>query len=206
MDRNNFKKMATIYTAIFLAVIFLIGLIFFRKDDGDIKENNPEINKQQIVEDVENKKITEEQKTKSFAENFTTTYHSYTWGNFSNIESQYYYMTDEMKNREINKMEKIKKDLENQSQKYFTVRARLADSNFVSYKEAEAVLEINLNINNYAGAIVQRDTMVWVDEEGNYYEGDLNNLIINTSEKKVKIELVKIDSEWKIDKIKEIEK
>ena len=209
MDRNKLVKRATIYMAVFLVVIFLIGLVFFRKDDNDIKENNLELDNQQLVEDIKNKKkkeITEEQKIKSFAENFTATFYSYTWGNFSNVESQYYYMTDGMKDREGNKVEQIKKDAENQPQKYFTARAILVDSNFIVHEEIEAVLEINLNVDNYAGAIVERDTMVWVDESGNYYGGESRDLIISTVEKKIKIELVKIGKEWKVDKISEIGK
>jgi len=203
MNTNNSMKKATIYATIFFAVIFLIGMVFFKKDDNDIKENNSELNNQQLINDTNNKEITEEEKLKSFAENFTVTYHSYTWGNFSNIESQYYYMTDEMGEEEKDKVEKMKEEIRNQPQKYFTARAKLMDSDFISYEEAKAILEINLNVDNYAGAIVQRDTMVWVDEKGDYYEGNLSDLIINAVEKKIKIELVKISNEWKINEIEE---
>ena len=204
---GDFKKIIIVVAVVFtLALSFWMGVVFFAKDNNNIKENNSELNNQQLIEDIQNEEITAEQKIKSFAENFTTTYYSYTWGSFSNIESQYYYMTDEMKNREENKVEQIKKDAENQPQKYFTVRAKLADSNFISYKETKAVLKINLNINNYAGAIVQRDTMVWVDKDGNYYEGDLSDLVIDTIEQKINIELIKIGEEWKVDEIVENEK
>lgn len=204
MDRNNFKKMATIYTVIFFMVIFLIGMIFFKKDDSGIKKSNLESDNQQLIKDIENEKITEEGKIKTFAENFTIIYYSYTWGNFSNIESQYYYMTDEMKNREKNKVEQIKKATENQPQKYFTARARLIDSEFLYHEKAKANLKINLSVDNYAGAIVQRDTMVWVDESGNYCGGDIRDLIIGTTDKNIEINLVKIGDEWKVDEISEI--
>jgi len=206
MDRSNFIKKATIYTAIFFVVIFLIGMVFFRKDDNDIKENNIELDNQQLINDTKNEEITEEEKAKSFAENFTTIYYSYTWGNFSNIESQYYYMTDEMKKKEEGKVEKMREETKNQPQKYFTARAKLVDSDFIIYEKIKAILNINLNIDNYAGAIVQRDTMVWVDENGDYYGGDLNDLVINTIEKKIDINLVKINDEWKVDEIAEVEK
>jgi alpha-galactosidase/6-phospho-beta-glucosidase family protein len=206
MDRNNFKKMATIYTAIFFVVIFLIGMVFFRKDDNNAEENNLKLNSQPLVEDIKEERITEEEKIKSFAENFAMIYYSYTWGNFSNIESQYYYMTDEMKDRERNKVEQIKKAAENQPQKYFTARANFIDSEFLYYEKAKANLKINLSVDNYAGAIVQRDTMVWVDKNGNYCGGDIRDLIASTIKKKINIELVKIGEEWKADEIEEIEK
>ena len=203
MDRNNLIKKIIVYATIFLVIIFLIGMVFFRKDDNDVEKNNPEINKQQLVEDIKKEEITEEEKVRMFAENFATTYYSYTWGNFSNIESQYYYMTDEMKEREESKAERIKEEIKNQSQKYFTARAELIDSNFIIYEETKATLEINLNVNNYAGAIVQRDTMIWVNENGDYYEGDLNDLIVDTRDKKIEIKLLKIGDEWKVDEVEE---
>ena len=203
MNINNLTKKIIVYATIFLVIIFLIGMVFFRKDDNDVEKNNPEINKQQLVEDIKKEEITEEEKVRMFAENFATTYYSYTWGNFSNIESQYYYMTDEMKEREESKAERIKEEIKNQSQKYFTARAELIDSNFIIYEETKATLEINLNVNNYAGAIVQRDTMIWVNENGDYYEGDLNDLIVDTRDKKIEIKLLKIGDEWKVDEVEE---
>ena len=198
--------MATIYIAIFFVILFLIGMIFFRKDDDNVEENNLKLDNQQLVEDVKDEEITEKERVRVFAENFTTTYHSYTWGNFSNIESQYYYMTDDMRKREENKIEKMKSKIKNQARKYFTVRAKLIDSEFLYYEKTKASLKIYLSIDGYAGAIVERDTMVWVDEKGDYYGGDSSDLIISAVEKNIEINLVKIGDEWKIDEIEEVEK
>ena len=202
---SNSKKITFVIAVVFvIALIFLIGVVFFGKDnkDAEITDNQNNQQEEQNGSNVDPKNvITEEQKTKTFAENFATTYYSYTWGNFSNIESQYYYMTYVMKDREINKIKQIKSATENQPQKYFTARAKVIDSNFIFYEETKATLEINLDIKNYAGSMVERDTIVWVDERGNYYEGNLNNLIISATEKKIKIELLKFDDEWKVDEI-----
>jgi len=207
MTSNSKKITLLVVIVVFVALIFLIGAIFFGKDKKDTEvinnQNNQQEEQEVLNKDTENV-ITEKQKTKIFAENFTTTYHSYTWGKFSNIESQYYYMTYAMKDRKINKVKQLKEGIVNQPQKYFTVRAKLIDSNFISYKETEAILEMNLRINSYAGAMVERDTMIWVDEKGDYYGGDLNELIVNTNEKKIRIEMFKFDGEWKVDKIEEI--
>ena len=87
MNKSNLVKKTTIYTAIFLVVIFLIGMVFFRKDDSDVKENDLELNNQQLIENKTNKEIMEEQKAKTFAENFTEIHNTYMINDFSNIES-----------------------------------------------------------------------------------------------------------------------
>ena len=195
-------------------LILLAGFVFFRKDENEPELSQSELERQQLIESVKeqrkNKELPKEDKEKNkikaMAGNFASIYYSYSWGNFSNIKSQYGYMTDEMKNREKNKVEQMKKEIENQPQKYFTARAKLTDSTFISYSETKASLKINLSIDNFAGAIVQRDTMVWVDERGDYYEGDAKNLIVNTVDKNVEIILIKIDDEWKVDEIGEKQK
>lgn len=189
---------------IVILVLFLIGLVFFRKEkENNVPERANNGNIPKIEENNKKTEPTEEEKLKTMAENFATIYYSYSWGNFSNIESQYFYMTGEMQKREKNKVEQMKKDIENQPQKYFTARAKLIDSNFAFYKETNASVKINLNVDNIAGAIAQRDTMVWVDEKGDYYRGDIKDLIINTANKNVEINLIKIGNEWKVDEIGE---
>ncbi|MCK5591237.1 MAG: hypothetical protein KAI72_04705, partial [Candidatus Pacebacteria bacterium] len=58
-------------------------------------------------------------------------------------------------------------------------------------------------IDNFAGAMVQRDTLVWVNKNGNYYEGDETKLITSTTAKNIEIDLIKIDDQWKVDRIEE---
>ena len=200
MTKKNLFRIIAIAFLLFM----LVGLLFFRKDDKEI--SNPNLvpaNNKQAEEPDKKYELTEEEKVKIFAENFVTTYYSYTWGNFSNVESQYYYMTDEMKSREKEKVEKMKKEIESQPRKYFTARAKLLNSEFTSYEETIAGINISLKINNFAGAIVQRDTMVWVDENGDYYEGNTDDLIIDSIEKNIQINLIKIGEEWKVDWIGE---
>lgn len=198
MTKKNLFRIIAIAFLLFM----LIGLLFFRKGDDETLNPNP-VNNQQIKEPNKKQELTEEEKMKIFAENFVATYYSYSWGNFSNVESQYYYMTDEMKNREEIKVEKMKREIEGQPQRYFTARAELLDSEVISFTNTEIKLNIKLNINNFAGAIVQRDTMVWVDENGDYYEGDTDDLIIDTVEKNIKINLIKIGEVWKVDGVGE---
>ncbi|MCK4918863.1 MAG: hypothetical protein KAS01_00585 [Candidatus Pacebacteria bacterium] len=197
-----------IKSAFFIILLFLmIGFLFFRKDEYKEKpsEEQSQIQQEEVQDGKVIRELTEEDKIKRLAETFASIYYSYSWGNFSNIESQYYQMTDEMMSRAKEGVEKMKKNNENQSQKYFTVRASLIDSEFLSYNKNIVKIGVNLSIDNFAGAIVQRDTMVWVDEIGNYYNGDLKNLITNTINKNIQIELIKIEDKWKVDEIMEIE-
>lgn len=203
--KSGVKKIIIVLVVIFASALFLwAGVAFFAKDNSIPKTADDQQDGQQPGGLDEDSEITEEAKAKSFAESFVVTYYSYTWGNFSNIESQYYYMADRMKKEEEIKVEKIKEGTKNQPQKYFTARAELLDSNFVSYEETEAILEIDLIINNYAGAMAQKETLVWVDEKGDYYEGDLNDILVSAVEKKVRVEIIKISEDWKINKIEEI--
>ncbi len=187
---------------IVILALLLIGLVFFRKEKGNNvpeRANNGGIPK--IEENNKKTEPTEEEKVKTMAETFASIYYSYSRGNFSNVESIYPQMTEEMQKREKDKVKQMKEEIKNQPQKYFTARAKLIDSSFAFYKETSASVKINLNIDNIAGAMAQRDTMVWVDENGNYYSGDIKDLIISTVNKNIEINLVKIGDEWRVDEI-----
>ncbi len=205
---SGFKKIIIIGSVIFVVLFSLIAsFVFFPKERNRNILNQDNQQEEYRPSDSDNKpeELTEEERVKTIAETFAGIYYSYALGNFSNIESQYYYMTDEMKNREENRVTEMKKEMENQSQKYFTVRARLIDSGFIYCEKERAAMNINLSVDNFAGAIVQRDTMVWVDEKGDRYTGDIKDLIINTGIKKIKMELIKSNKEWKINNIEIIE-
>ena len=136
MTKNNLFKIIAITFLVFM----LVGLVFFRKSDDEILNPNPVPADNQQVENPDEKyKLTEEEKLKIFAENFVITYYSYTWGNFSNVESQYCHMTDEMKSREEIKVEKMKREIKGQPQRYFTVQARITNFNFAEYQEDKAI-------------------------------------------------------------------
>jgi len=199
MTKNNLFRIVIIAFLLFM----LIGLVFFRKNkNGEISEPKPWENWQS--EELEKKQgLTEEEKAEIMAGNFAITYYSYTWGNFSNVESQYCYMMEEMKEREEIKMEKMKEEIEGQPQRYFTARAKLLSSEIALREETRANININLSVDNFAGAIVQRDTMVWVDENGDYYEGNPDKLIVNSVEKNIEIKMIKVGGEWKVDEIRE---
>ncbi len=207
----NRKSLITISIGVVIIALFLAGLIFFKKDQGGkiLDKNKPE-NNQVIPPKPESKKISEEEKIKTMAENFAESYYSYTWGEFGMIEGLYYYMTDEMKEREMARVEGIKKEIEGQPRKYFTVRAKAVNSEFVKFEEnIRANLIISLEVKEINGTFVtdtdvpeiKPQTTALVDGNGNVYNGDMNNLIINTTDKNVEIDLVKIDDKWKVDRI-----
>lgn len=203
MTKNNLFKIIAITFLVFM----LVGLVFFRKSDDEILNPNPVPADNQQVENPDEKyKLTEEEKLKIFAENFVITYYSYTWGNFSNVESQYCHMTDEMKSREEIKVEKMKREIKGQPQRYFTVQARITNFNFAEYQEDKASLDIDIKIKEFNGAIIASEEMeILVDINGNVSEGNAEDLIGKVFNKEIKMTLIKIEDKWKVDKIRDIE-
>ncbi len=210
---SSFKKFIIIVIAIFVILLFLgAGLVFFLKErdenvsDQSNKQEEQQSKNSEKTELIKKEELTEKEKLKIFAENFVVIYYSYTWGNFSNIEMQYDYMSEKMKNEEKNKVEQLKQKTKNQPRKYFSARAKLIDAAFLSYDENRAEMTVDLNITNFAGAIIERKTMIWVNEKGDYYTGDVKDLIINLENKKIKINFIKVNDKWKVDEIKDVEK
>ena len=203
IKKNDLKRIVAVAIIAVVALLFFwVGIAFFTKNNNTLKLSDKQQNNQQTENLNEKRELKEKEEVRRIAENFVTTYYSYTWGDFSNVESQYCYMMDEMKRREEIKVAKMKKEIEGQTQKYFTVRAELLDSEMVLFTGITADLNMKLNISNLSGAIVQRDTMIWVDKNGDYYEGDSDDLIVDTVEKNIQINLIKISNEWKVDWIK----
>ena len=207
MTKKNLFKIIAIAFLLFM----LVGLLFFRKGGDEVLNPNPApADDRQINNPDEKHKLTEEEKAKIFAENFVVTYYSYTWGNFSNVESQYYYMTEEMKSREKIKVEKMKREIEGQPQRYFTARARLLGSEITEFVRNEKIsLNISLEIKEFNGAYVMDDdvieikplTTALIDGNKKIYSGNIEDLIINASKKNIKINLIKIGNKWKVDMI-----
>lgn len=199
MSIRDLKKITIIAILAFL----LFGFAFFRKDEP---KEGPLINRPEIQQSKPTKSIdpefAEKEKLKQIGEVFAIIYNSFSWGAFSNIESLYPQMTEEMQNSEKDKAEELKKALENQPRQYATWRASLLGSEFASKDKDKATLAVYLKISKFAGAIVQKDTMVWVDREGNEYKGDENNLIASEENREVTIDFVKIGDEWKINNLK----
>lgn len=198
-----------------IVLIFFVGFIFFGKDKYKPKplEKQSQIQEETVQEKEEEiiRELTEEDKISIFAENFTTIYYSYTWGNFSNIESLYDKMTDEMENRERNRVEQMKKGIENQSQKYFTVRVEVINLKIIDYQEnKKATLDIKLKLKDIDGAFVtdvdvpeiRPNTSALIDGNKNVYTGNIEDLVIMTVDKKIEIKLVKENDKWKVARVK----
>lgn len=206
---SNFKKLIIIIAAVSVVLFFLwIGAKFFLKErsSGTPVKNNKRMEKE-IKKEPENfaeTEATEKEKIKIFAENFAVIYYSYVWGDLSNIETQYEYMSEKMKTEEKNKVEQIKQATGNQPRKYLSARAKLTDSAILSYNENTAEVAIGLDITNFAGAIVQKKIMTWVDERGNSFMGNTADLITGSEIKKIRINLIRADDGWKVNEIENI--
>jgi len=196
-----------------LFLILIIGFVFFPKDEYKTKPLDEKLptQKKEIYEEKIKKQISEEDKIKTIAETFVSIYYSYTWGKFSNIESQYDYMTDEMKNREENKVKKMREEIENQPPKYFSTKAEIISSELTKYQEnIKAIVKIQSKIKEINGAFVTNievpeispSTSAMIDSNKNIFTGDIENLILNTIDKSVEITLLKVKENWRVSEIR----
>ena len=189
MSGNLKKIIIAVVVIISILLSFLVGIVFFLKEKNEGIPNQNNKQEEQRSKDPEKteltgkEELTEKEKAKIFAENFAVFYHTYNWGDFSNIESLYDSMTDGMKNKEKNRVERMKKETEAQPRKYFSAKAKLIDSSFLLYNENRAEVIADINIDDFAGAIIQRETILWVDEKGDPYLGEIDDLVISSKNK-----------------------
>jgi len=187
---------------VFLFLLLIVSPLFLKKNDKEIivQDNNSQEIKQ--LANLKKEDLMEKEKIVNMLENFLIVYNSYTWGSFSNIESQYNSMSEEMKSNEQQRVEQMKKDIENQPQQYVSARASLIDSKFLLYDENGLEMIVNLNIESYAGAIVQRENMIiWVDSKGVPFDEDKKPFVISSNNKRIKISCIQVDGNWKINKM-----
>jgi len=205
------KKLFAILVGIVVVALLAAGMVFFKKNQGNkVLKNNKLENHQVIPPKPKPRKLSEEKKVKTMAENFARSYYSYTWGEFGIIEGLYYDMTDKMKEREMARVERIKEKIKSQPRRYFTVKAEVINSEFIEFTEnTRASLNVDLEIKEINGAFVtdtdvpeiKPQTTALVDGDGNVYDGDMRDLVVNTANKNVKINLVKIGDKWKVNGI-----
>lgn len=197
------KKSFIILAGIVVIILLVAGVIFFKKDQGGkILKNNKTETHQTVPPKPEPRKLSEEEKVKIMAENFARSYYSYTWGEFGLVEGLYCDMTEEMKEGEAARVERMKEEIKNQPRKYFTAQARIVSSDFIEYQNNKASLNIDLEIEEFNGLVINLEEVeTLVDVDGNVYEGDLEDLVGKMFNKKVKITLIKIEDKWKVNKI-----
>ncbi|MFA6097085.1 MAG: hypothetical protein WC788_05650 [Candidatus Paceibacterota bacterium] len=197
MDAKNLRKIAIIAMLVFV----LIGFTFFRKEKP--KDSTPPdvpVIEDPVVVKPDLEKIEKENLQKQ-AEQFSWIYYSFSWGKFSNIESLYGEMTDPLREKERSKVESLKNGIKNQPVQYQTQRSAALSSEIVSYDKEKATVDVKLETSYYAGALVQRDTMVWVDTSGKEFKGNEFDLIYFKEQKTIELVLSKIDGKWKIDRV-----
>ena len=204
-----------IFTFILL-FIFLIGFTFFRKDEYKSKPPAKQpLNQQEetVKEEEKEKELTDEDNIKRIAETFASIYYSYTWGNFSNIELLYNYMTEKMKNNEKERIKDIKNKGKDQPTKYYTEEAKIINSAIINHSDnSTAKLNIDLEIKKINGAFVtdadvpeiKPHTSAFVDGNGNFYDGNIEDLVVEIIEEKVQIDIIKIKNNWRVEGIMKI--
>ena len=199
MNKSSLVKKATIYMAIFFVVIFLIGMVFFRKDNNNIKENNLKLDDQQLIEEVEDEEITEEEKAKSFAKNFVEVYNTYMINDFSNIELLKDNMTQSLWERESQWIETRKEKTKDNPKRYIVFNAQTNKADIIYFDNSEMVIEIEYEQFEIRGtSIYMENILTDVDEFG---EITLVQIPIKSETKKVMLKLIKKGDEWKVDNI-----
>ena len=190
------KMISFIVFAVLTIAIFIVGSMFFRKTAPRPYEPPPLVDKPVEVP------VSQKDKIYNMAANFATAYYSYSWGSFSNAESQYYLMTEPLKIKEEIRISKLKQQSQSQPHRYFTVRATVTGFSFSSFENEKAKVNMILNIDNIAGEAVQRETMIWVDSEGKQI-GDKKweDLVISSDKKNITLDVIKLDKDWQISNI-----
>ena len=193
MKKNNLAKVVIVICFLLLLAIsyYFIG----SEKEPEIKNDQQDFQEQNV--NALRSEIFEKNEARLAAENFAVTYYSYTWGDFSNIESQYSAMTDEMKNAERKKVGEIKEKTESQPSKHITEIASLAENKFILYEEERAISEVRLNIAKIP-LTHNKENDEWSDGENTYAKEDLKKFVENSSQKTVRIDLVKQEDLWKI--------
>jgi len=221
----NKKFLVAAVAFIFVAAIFAVGMIFFKRENPNVPVlNQPnrtshfspgKVDNEQS-EKKENKKrrrkVTEKERVKTIAETFVSGYYSYRQGDFSNIESRYYSMTDEMRKREEEKVNKMKEKIVGKPKEYKSVRTTVISSNFIEYDNVKAILKMEIKVDKINGAWVTSDevpeiypyTSALIDSNKKVHVGDIDDLITETINKTVQVALVKVDNKWKVDSIKTV--
>jgi len=197
MKKNNLVK--TIIVIFFLFLLLALYYFITSEKTLEIKNNRQDFQEQDAS--ALRSEIFKKNEARLAAENFAVAYYSYTWGDFSNIESQYSAMTEEMKNAEQKRVEEMKEKTETQPLKRITEMASLAENKFVLYEEEKAISEIKLNIVKIP-LIYDKENDEWSDGENIYakehIEKHLKGITENFPQKTVRINLVKQKGLWKI--------
>lgn len=197
MKKNNLVR--TIIVIFFLFLLVALYYSITSEKAPEIKNDRKDFQEQDAS--ALRLEIFKKNEARLAAENFAVAYYSYAWGDFSNIESQYSAMTEEMKNAEQKRVEEIKEKIESQPLKRITEMASLAENKFVSYEEEKAISEIKLNIVKIP-LIYNKENDEWSDGENIYtkehIEKHSKKIIENLPQKTVRINLVKQKGLWKI--------
>lgn len=195
MTKSNLKQIALLL----ILAIFLIGFTFFQKDKSEefITESNE---KEQLA-------ILEQKKAENMLSNFTVTYNSYSAGDFSNIESLYPLMTEQMAQTEKTKIERFRAKIAEQPKQYQTVTAEFRGLSTQEFEDEKIIANIIIFKQTFSGAYIQnsdkKEHFILVDQNGQPYSGDMNMLLLSKDLKIFQITGVKENGIWKVASMEE---
>lgn len=197
---SDFKKIIIVVAVIFvIALFFWMGVVFFTKDNSITKTTDNQQEKEQMNDYDKKPEITEEEKIKTFAENFVEIYNTYMINDFSNMESLKDSMTQELWDEKLQWIEMEKEKIKDKPKQYIIFNTQASKSNIVSFDNGEAVVEIECEQFEIRGASIYiGDVLTNVDEFG---EITLIRIPRKSETKKVALKLIKKNNEWKVDNI-----
>lgn len=187
--------------AVVLIVIFIVGAIFFKKKDTRPIYNqpaSPPVNHpvKPIV-----KPLSEEEKLKIMALNFIGAYGTYKLGDFFNIEILKDKMTDRLWEEKSQWIEIKKEESKNQPKRYITFSAHSGKADIVSLDSNEAEIMVDYTQTETKGAVVQGEvTIKYVNEFGEEKPAPPPT----ETSKKMYLKLVKVNNEWRVDKVEDL--
>jgi len=186
-------------------LILLAGFVFFRKDEYQPKPKNNQQIEQQPAEDaknIEKKELTEEDRVKTIAETFASIFYSYTWGNFSNVESLKDKMTQKLWNEKSEWINAEKEKSKGQPMVYIGISNISQKTDIIYIKQNEAKIEIECEQYEVEGnSIYINDILTGIDKFGK--ESSIYPIYKKIENKKVILKLLKENDEWKVNEIGE---
>jgi len=197
------KKILFFIAIAVLIVVFVVGVVFFgKKNIGPIYNQpaNPSVNKPIAPSE---KPLSEEEKLKIMAMNFAGTYDTYKLEDFSNIEALSEKMTSGLWDEKSKWIEAEKEKLKNQPKLYIAYSAHCDKANFTLFNDQEAEATVDCIKTETRGAMIQGETTIkYVNEFGEEKPAPPPT----ETSKKIYLKMIKVDNDWKVDRIENMNK
>lgn len=203
------KDKTTVLIMVVILILALSSIIFiqynrknWKTEEGQKQEQTKTDNSQG---QIQNDKIEAENLIKSF----TKSYNSYSTGDFSNMESLYAMMDESLAKQEKQKIENLKKNLEQTKTPYQTVESEVTKYEELKYTENILIAEVTIEKLVSDGAFIidansDESPVIFVDKEGKETEQKTYNLNTKKTAEVFQVTTFKTTEGWRINQIEKI--